>query len=482
MEPPNIVCVSIDSLRADFCSFLDDSKPTTPFLESLTDESTVYENAITPSTWTLPVHTSVFSGLYPPEHGILAEGNVLGDHPTFPELLTKNGYSTTAFFRNGWLNTAGILRGFERLENGENGDDTDTSDPLKVRIAESVEKYSSNSKELLRYLDDQWKYVKQHHFRWKLYREWSRNSSDIEFCSGGAKTISEATEALQDISAPFCWFLHLNEAHWTYTPPAPYHQMFTDQGDWALSKNGAIWQWKIYGNRINRIKSILGQTDVPESEVEMFRNLYRGGIRYCDDLLKQLVKALQEEGKWENTVLIVFGDHGDNFREDGTFGHHFSVANSLIRVPLLIRDPTGNLPTGRIKQPVSLIDLYATILSLSDTQFPETNSINLLKEERQFAYTYYNSEPIDHLWEAVDTLDISKSDLPPKKQFVLYASSDEKLIWYPEQEKFAGDSSDIKRYRDIITSHHGDLKRKKTGNEELSDSTMEHLEQMGYMK
>ncbi|QGN06526.1 hypothetical protein Hrd1104_03900 [Halorhabdus sp. CBA1104] len=62
---------------------------------------------------TLPVHTSIFTGLYPTEHQVNDENTVLGDHPTFAELLSEAGYETRSFTHNGWFKSGGMTRGFE---------------------------------------------------------------------------------------------------------------------------------------------------------------------------------------------------------------------------------------------------------------------------------------------------------------------------------------------------------------------------------
>lgn len=127
---PNILCISIDSLRRDFCSIYTESEDTTPFLNSISDELTIFQNAISPSCWTLQVHGSVFTGLYPPEHGVLDKNNSLGDHPTFAELLSRKGYDTQSFGYNGWFEAGDILRGFNHTP----------TDPFDSSISKTIKR------------------------------------------------------------------------------------------------------------------------------------------------------------------------------------------------------------------------------------------------------------------------------------------------------------------------------------------------------
>jgi len=107
MNQPNLLLISIDSLRADAVSSIDTSVSTTPFFDELVEQSSLYTAAFSQGVWTVPSHTSIFTGLYPTEHGVydedaVSEGEVsLGDHPTIGQKLQENGYETRAFFRLG---------------------------------------------------------------------------------------------------------------------------------------------------------------------------------------------------------------------------------------------------------------------------------------------------------------------------------------------------------------------------------------------
>jgi len=466
---PNIVCVSLDSVRADFCSFSDSGRQTTPFLRSLASEGTVFESAISPSVWTLPVHTSVFTGLYPPEHGVTSEGNVLGDHPTFAELLSQEGYSTAAFFSNSWLRVGDVLRGFQASTPDSNSD----SDPsVKAKVVGTIDSFSSTAGNVLRSV-----YKSQ-----MFYRQWrttEKAKSGID--KGGERTINDTLAALKAVDDPFCWFVHLDEAHWPYTPPNPYHRLFTDRNTASLAINGAYWQQRTYDSQANRLKTITGERSPPKREVATFRDLYRGGIRYCDDLISRLVTGLREAGVWNNTVLIVFGDHGDSFGERGIFGHHFSVDDSVVHVPLFVRDPTGELDPGRVSEPVSLVDVYATIAELADASAPETNSHSLLNGGHEYAYTYYDATEVEHLLNAAKQLGMTPADLPPLRQHAIWKSPAEKSIWYPDSDEWNEPSTGDRSLRSELDRHTERLNPIRTRDEEISNAVSGRLEDMGYL-
>ena len=476
MSQPNIICLSIDSLRADFCSFLNEEElDTTPFLEKLSDDSAVYNNAYTPSTWTLPVHTSVFTGLFPPEHGILNGGEKLGNHPTFADILKQEGYSTAAYYQNSWLDTGEILNGFQTATREHD----DSESPLRARIADSIRSVSPRSEQII---SKSYKTLSQIHESLDTYREWNGRSKLNEKKDRiDQETIDKASDAIESLSDPFCWFVHLNGAHWKYNPPNPYHRKFTNRSLPDLVSNLVWEQGRIYGTRTNRLRVNAGYYQPPEQEVSTIKNLYRGCILYCDHLLKILINALKDAGKWENTVLFVFGDHGDAFGEQGIFGHHFTVDDSVTHIPLLIRDPSDRIESGVIHSPASLVDIYPTILSLAGVSGPETLGIDLSNESREATFTYYDVSGKDYYRDAPQR-GVPHKDLPAGKQYAVRRSSEESLVYYPDENEYCGPAKDDESLRSILHNHLDEMERVETETGELSDEVSTRLEKMGYLR
>jgi arylsulfatase A-like enzyme len=480
MTQPNIICISIDSLRADYCSLFDSvGQNTTPFLRSLSSESAVFDSAISPCTWTLPVHTSVFTGLFPPEHGITTGDAVLGEHPTFAELLAQNGYTTSAFYRNSWFDTGDILRGFEYRQRGENDADEDMDTSIKERIADGVHDISPRFESVL---TNGYRAQKRLRSALNLYADWRvPKSRTADADREGDRTICESITALEDADEPFCYFVHLNDAHWKYDPPNPFHRSFTDRRMADLVYNHEVWQRRVYHSRSNRFRTAAGLIEPPEREVETFKNLYRGAIEHCDVLIERLVNALKEAGHWDNTVLVVFGDHGDSFGECGIFGHHMTVDDSVIRVPLLIRDPTGRIESGTVSTPVSLVDVYPTILSIAGIDPPDTNAIDLSSETRDYAYTHYDVSDHDAYTNA-SKWGIDPNDLPPGKQVVIWQSDDDKLIQYPDVDQCDVIGENGERLRNKLDTHIQQLQPVESSKSALDADVTQRLVDMGYLR
>jgi len=111
------------------------------------------------------------------------------------------------------------------------------------------------------------------------------------------------------------------------------------------------------------------------------RRLYAGDANFADRFLAGVLNLVRRHLDWENTVVIVTSDHGENLGEHGLAEHQFSVHETLLSVPLVIHAPPALLAPGRRDDPVSLTDLYATVLDLAgvDAEPPPT-SRSLLPE------------------------------------------------------------------------------------------------------
>jgi len=463
-DQPNVLCISIDSLRADFTSFVAGGPATTPFLNSFSNDTTVFADAITPSIWTLPVHTSVFTGLYPLEHRVLDKNAKLGSQPTFAEVLRDAGYDTASFTRNGWFEIGDITRGFGKTTVSE-----DTQTPVtRVRhlIGETLGLVSDDLRSRVRKVFNET--VRE------VHRSTFRRQQDDE------AIVSNAIDAIESASDPFCHFVHLNGVHWPYTPPAPYHRHF---GEWnALERfwNRLYWQRKIY---FNREQSWIGSLSPPAKQVEIINDIYRGCIRATDRRIERMIESLDQQDVLGDTIVIVFADHGDSFGEQNVFGHQFSLDESLIHVPMLIYDPTDTLPKERITDPVQLNDIYPTLLSLCGEEPPSTKSVDFTTDDRR-EYVYVHYEHTDQLAEdSSATLDaIDETNLPPRKQVCIRRSAAEKLFWYPDEDRYDGPAWADETLRQELESHLNGLTTINSGRtDDVDDSVIQNLEDMGYL-
>jgi arylsulfatase A-like enzyme len=112
---PNLVVISLDTVRADHCSFLGYQKPTTPNIERLANKGTIFTQAYSPSSTTGPSHASFFTALWPVTHGVVKNGlPLIAENRTLAEILKENGYQTSAVVSSFVLDSKfGYSQGFD---------------------------------------------------------------------------------------------------------------------------------------------------------------------------------------------------------------------------------------------------------------------------------------------------------------------------------------------------------------------------------
>jgi arylsulfatase A-like enzyme len=438
MNRPNILLISIDSLRADAVSTVGSEMNTTPFLDSLADKSTLFTSAFSNGIWTAPSHASIFTGLYPTEHGVydsgaISQGNVsLGDHPTLGSRLKATGYNTEAFYRLGWLGSGDILRGFES--------DTEEREEDYSNFGSILDSLSSKlpvGRTLLR----------------AIYRGTFRGHMADE------NVLNPATGRLQSTSSPFCFFVHLNDAHWPYSPVKPFYNQFTDRSFPSLFWNRAYVQTRMYSLEDNN------WTPSPK-QIDVMKDLYLGAVRQVDHHLESLITAIPDD-VLDKTVVVIFGDHGEAFGEGGKLGHN-DIIPEVAHVPLLIKDPTGQLEKGRIDTPVQLADIYQTIGSLAGVSVPETNTNDLTETlPKSPVFTHTGQNPRD------DSL---------MKKYGIWRTSSDYLVWNAETDTIDryGNTDGLKTELD---RHIEELNHvPPTGNKALDSDAKDRLRELGYLQ
>src|SRR3972149_8651863 len=112
---PNIIIIILDTARAQSFSCYGYKRKTTPNIDRIAQGAVLFENAISPSPWTLPAHASIFTGMYPSRHGCHERHKFLNRNlPTLPEILKNIGYRTIGISNNSWISkNFGFDRGFD---------------------------------------------------------------------------------------------------------------------------------------------------------------------------------------------------------------------------------------------------------------------------------------------------------------------------------------------------------------------------------
>jgi arylsulfatase A-like enzyme len=284
----------------------------------------------------------MFTGLYPRTHGAtnLPPGLSYGEpldakFETLAEKLAALGYLNLGVVANyGYLrHDFGFHQGFHIY------------DARQQSVCFPGEKYHSlrfGLRRLLRLV-----------MRIDSLEQLFRNASQVN--ESAFRLLQHAKET----NAPFFLFVNYMDAHNPYIPPAPYNTLFGGPdpelaaGDWTALHDGVA----------------AGKRRVTERERSHFVSQYDGAIAYLDSQIEELVKRLEQLGQFDNTMIIVTSDHGEAFGEHGHFGHGWSVHQSQVQVPLIIKYPGQK--TGRVQEVnAGHVDLMPTVLDVVGSDIP----------------------------------------------------------------------------------------------------------------
>lgn len=315
---PNVILIIVDTLRADHLTCYNYERLTSPYLDQLATKGVLFENAIATSSWTLPSHASMLTGLYPNQHRAQRFADELGDNiPTIAEELRRAGYRTLAFSGSPFFTRRQSLgRGF--IEFGDFF--------FSPRRALAQAHYISVVMGQM------------------MRRGWVEDIGQ----PSGVEINESVVHSLTSGHQPFFLAINYYEVHEPNSIPWPWRQHFSAaQG----STN--------YLSDVN-MRTVSQVTPQMQSKIDE----YDSAIAYDDDCLQKLIAELGRRHFMDNTLLIVTADHGEGLGEHGLVTHGTALYYPLIHVPLILYWPE-HLPAGfRIKQGVSTKDISATILDL----------------------------------------------------------------------------------------------------------------------
>jgi arylsulfatase A-like enzyme len=313
-QPPNIVLIVVDTLRADRIGAGGNRRGLTPFIDSLAARGYVFHNAYAPSSWTNPSVASLLTSRYQSQHGIVTFESVLADSElTLPEVLKAHGYATGFFSANGLISKRmGFAQGY------------DAHRSILVKATDEP-----------RYL-------------WIPERTGRINGEALGWLDGLRKSAP---------AAPVFLHLHYMEPHSPYAPRAEALDHIADghQPPDVLQANSAAF----FGHTI-------------ETTPEMLTNLvdvYDAEVLSLDIGLRALFAELERRRFLDNAVVVITADHGEEFKEHGLIGHEKSLYEEAVRIPLIMLVP-GRTERADVDQIVSLVDVTPTLADLAGAPIP----------------------------------------------------------------------------------------------------------------
>lgn len=299
----NVALIVLDTLRKDRVTPYNETVDHTPHLAAFAEDATTYTNAVSQAPWSLPAHASLLTGLYPWQHGASQRTPYLRCGEPLQTVLGAAGYRTVAIHDNEWLlPVTGVTDGFNRVH---------------------------TTSEWTRFLRRPW----------RMSRLTRLRSAVIRLASAGnlRRTITKTSDLSRELAAaesvlhsgddrPFFLFLNLSSAHFPYNPPDRYASGAAHEYQSRPLENGG---------------------PVVPAELNELSALYDAEVAHLDAAFGSLVESFKAAGCYEETLFVVVGDHGELLGEDDLLGHHFSVRDELIEVPLFVKPPAGAGGTDR---------------------------------------------------------------------------------------------------------------------------------------
>ena len=344
-KSPNILMIGCDTLRADRLGHYKYKRDLTPFIDSLAREGVLFSNCYTPLARTAPALSSLFTGLWPHNHKI---------RTNYPEELQLNLPIKTVIQQ---LNE----QGYETTTVG----DWSASDLAKINFGFKTTHLP----------DDQWNiknFIRQGPAELRLFltlfthnKFGKRFLPELYYLAGVPLTHQLAYESKTLISEyseqdkPFFLNMFAATTHVPFGSDYPYYNLFTDTNYTGESR--------FTMTKLATPEEIIEKQELGKEayDVEQIINLYDGCVRQFDDEVKNIVQHLDDCGLKDDTIIVIYSDHGTDFFETGSWGQ----GNTLFgddpsgRIPLIIVDPRHK--GGQvIDQTTRTIDFVPTLLDL----------------------------------------------------------------------------------------------------------------------
>jgi len=335
---PNIILISIDTLRADHLSCYGYQRQTTPNIDGLAAEGTIYRQNYSTGVWTPPGHASMLTGLYVPEHGVYGERGLAEEVPTIATVLKDAGYRTAGFVNNSQV---GELVGFHK------GHD------LFVEVWKGVQPKTLFDRAIMAGI--------------------RKTRESLGYSDMGARRTNrlffEWVDGL-DRGRPFYSFLHYIEPHNPLAPPRPYKKRFMS------GKYRNVDLRKVSKVARNPLVCYVEEMELNNEEVSYVKDLYDGEISYTDSIVGEVVSFLRSRGLYDNTMIIITSDHGEHFGEHGHWSHVASLHKEVLHVPLVIKYPEGTAPPGEVDRYTQLVDIFPTVMGVAGVSGGGTTGVS----------------------------------------------------------------------------------------------------------
>jgi arylsulfatase A-like enzyme len=317
---PNVILIILDTLRADALGSYGAAATASPALDAFAGEAVRFENTYAQSSWTRPSIATILTSLYPSQHGAMHKMDALPDQvTTLAEALHAKGYWTAGFVSN--INVAPVF-------NFQQGFDEYTY------LAPDFYFWATDSATQLAIYKGL-RLARERFLRDRIY--FYNYYQDAEVVTGAVTQWVEHTPPM-----PFFLFIHFMDPH------DPYFEIPYD------------------GRGVARVSN----PDPPASRKDELHALYAKDVTYLDQHLGGLLSRLKSAGVYENTIIAVTADHGEEFQEHGGWWHGTSLYQEVVHVPLIVKraheEHAGQVESRRART----LDIAPTLMAAAGLEIP----------------------------------------------------------------------------------------------------------------
>ncbi|MBU8870883.1 MAG: sulfatase-like hydrolase/transferase [Gemmatimonadales bacterium] len=323
----NILLVVVDTLRPDHLGCYGYDRPVSPRLDDLAARGSLLTSLWSASNFTAPAFTSLFTGLYPHQHGV------------FDFMSRASGGVVRQVLENNRARTGAVVsfRFFSNLLSEVWNDITAVTDTRSFNYSKDLP--PAVTEESLAWLE--------------------KNGKD----------------------GPFCLFTHYDGPHMPYRLPAEFAHSFDTVDPAAVDSDfrhlvfpqdkeeiGQTEEASMF-RLINQVN--WGRRKLNQETLQWMKDKYDASIRYNDEAIGNLLDGLKNLGLAEDTIVVVLSDHGEEFFEHGHLAHAgIHLYEEVVRTVGIIHDPAGPGNGQRVDVPLSQVDVWPTLLSLSGATDP----------------------------------------------------------------------------------------------------------------
>ena len=376
----NLILISFDGLQANHLRKYGYSLNSTPNLDAYLDQSTLFTKTVSPSSWTVPTHMSIFTSMYPSEHkvvnkfsdfdmktqkGVIANLKKLSPNAvTLAEILKNNGYVTGGFTGDAGVGPQfGFSQGFDTYFETETFGGLEGSSPKAI--------------------------------------DWLKQNKD----------------------KPFFLFLHGYDVHGQHEPKGGFDYRYVTK-----PYDGKFTGSKVEQGKLREENLANGQLDMSDKDVAFWRAIYDEKVSRTDAEFKSFLDQVKDMKILDNTVVILMSDHGTEFYEHKGIDHGATLYSELVNVLFAIHTP-GQKQGQRVDQLVSTFDILPTTLSLLGINNPvpeQTKGVdltpvlsdknksvahNVFSETDYRLYTFKRSLQTPDGWKFILSLENGKKEL-----------------------------------------------------------------------